>query len=89
MIGRYLSHTRWFQRIMERRGKEIYRLAKRYGVLAMAVGALGPIMYSLCCWAGGALDIRWRDFWLVTSLRIPRVAIYLWAIQMGYVNVVS
>jgi membrane protein YqaA with SNARE-associated domain len=88
-IGRFLSHTTFFRRIVERRGPEVFALAGRYGVGVMVFAALGPIMYSLSCWAGGALGVSWRSFFLVTLLRVPRIIVYLWAIQAGYLTVVQ
>lgn len=87
LIGRTLSHTMFFRHIMERRGREVYWLARRYGAWVLVAGSLGPIMYSLTCWACGALGVGWRPFWFATALRIPRVAIYLWAIQLGWLTV--
>ena len=88
-IGQYLSHTALYRRVMERRGREVRMLTEKYGVIALLVGCLGPLAYSLVCWAGGAVRIRYRDFLLVTLLRIPRVAGYLYLIQLGYLSVVE
>ena len=86
-IGRHLSHTRWYERIMEKRGPGIRAFAKRYGLLALALGATTPLMYSVVCWACGAMNIEYKKFFLVTLLRIPRTALYLWLISKGLMSV--
>ena len=53
----------------------------RYGLYALALGALTPLPYSMICWACGAMRIRLAPFLAVSLLRIPRVAVYLLIIQ--------
>lgn len=85
-IGRRLSHTAWFLGIMEGRGAAAHRLVQRYGVTAIAIGALTPLPYSWTCWAAGALGMRFLPFLLTSVLRIPRLAGYLWMVQLGFVS---
>ena len=85
-IGTRLQHTRWFRRLMSRRGAEIHSLVRRYGLLALALATLTPLPYSLACWASGALEIPFRHFCLVSLLRIPRIIGFLWLIQEGFVS---
>lgn len=86
-IGRRLQHTRLYQSIMTTRGAEMHRLVERHGVTAVAIGALSPLPYSLSTWAAGALGMPFRTFILVSLLRIPRVAFYLWLVQLGVLTV--
>jgi membrane protein YqaA with SNARE-associated domain len=86
-IGRLLSHTPWFQRIMARHGAAAHALVLRYGGPAVAIGALTPLPYFIVCWAAGALEMSYRRFILWSLLRIPRVAIYLWLVQLGFLQV--
>lgn len=88
-IGRYLSHTRWFQRVMERRGEAARVLADRYGIHALVIGALTPVNYCIVVWATGALDLSWGRFFAVTWLRIPRVIFYLWLFKIGLIDTIS
>jgi membrane protein YqaA with SNARE-associated domain len=53
----------------------------RYGLIALALGALTPLPYSMICWACGAAGVRLVPFVLVSLLRIPRVALYLLLIE--------
>jgi membrane protein YqaA with SNARE-associated domain len=85
-IGRKLRHTRWFKRLMQGRGAEVHGLVVHYGGQALAIAALTPIPYSIACWSCGALDMRFKRFCLISLLRIPRVAGYLWLIQIGVIS---
>lgn len=89
LIGRGLSHTRWFKRMMGRRGDEMHLLARRYGAVLLILGALTPLTYSVCVWAVSALGMRFRLFFAITLLRIPRVALYLFLIQEGILKVIG
>lgn len=85
-VGRLLQHTRWFRRMMARRGAEVHAMVRRYGAYALALAALTPIPYSLACWASGAGNMRFSRFFAVSLLRIVRVAGYLWLIKLGLVT---
>ena len=87
LIGSRLSHTTWFKRIMDRHGKDAHALVVRYGSTAVAIGALTPLPYFIVCWAAGALDMRYRRFIGWSLLRIPRVAGYLWLVDLGFLSV--
>lgn len=49
------------------------RLFKKYGIWAVAVGALSPVPYSAVCWSAGTYNMQFKRF-LITSIvtRIPR-----------------
>jgi len=85
-IGVMLRRTAWFIRFMNGRGAEVYALIRRYGLVALAIAALTPIPYSIACWASGAVQIRMSHFLLVSLLRIPRIAFYLWLIELGFIT---
>ncbi len=83
LIGRVLVKTERFQRFVEGRGKDAWEGVRQYGAMALALGALSPLPFSICCWASGALRLRPDIFIAVALLRIPRVAFYLWLIKLG------
>ena len=60
---------------------------ERYGLLALGIGALTPLPYSIMCWACGAMGVRFLPFLAVSLLRIPRVAIYLFIIEKTMVSI--
>ncbi len=86
LVGRQLKHTPWFRRFMARRGAEMHGLVRRYGVAALAAAALTPLPYSVACWACGALDMPFGRFLAVSLLRAPRVAGYLYLIELGFIS---
>lgn len=85
-IGRSLSTTAWFRTLIEGRGRLAWGAVERHGALALAMGALSPIPFSICCWASGAMRLRLPVFLLVSLLRLPRLAFYLWLVQLGLVD---
>lgn len=85
-LGRWLSHTETFRRMMAQRGREVTLLVERYGVRALLFAALTPLPYSIACWAAGACGMRFFTFFLVSLSRIPRVIFYLWLIEQGFVT---
>ena len=85
-LGRKLSDTDTFRRLMARRGREVKLLVDRYGVVALLCAAITPIPYSIACWSAGACGIRFRTFLLVSLSRIPRVIFYLWLMEQGFIK---
>ena len=80
MIKR-LSSVRWVQRTLEKKLPFGQAFMARYGTIALGLGALTPLPYSVICWACGATGMRLMTFLTVSLLRIPRVVVYLWVIQ--------
>ncbi len=85
-IGRFLGNRRWLREFIKNRGAEAYEITRRYGLLALGIAALTPIPYSIVCWSCGIVKIPYKKFFLVSLLRIPRVAFYLWLIQKGFIT---
>ncbi|HJN77164.1 MAG TPA: VTT domain-containing protein [Myxococcota bacterium] len=84
-LGRSLRTTERLSRFLqEGRGRYVHGLVQRYGTWALALVAVSPIPYSIGCWSCGALDYPLWKFLAVSLLRIPRIAFYLWLIQMGF-----
>lgn len=67
-----VGHTRLPRLIFGRFRERNAALVSRYGVLAVALGALTPIPYSITCWTAGILHVPVRRVAWVTLLRIPR-----------------
>lgn len=87
-IGRRLGWTRFFRRITEGRGRQIHNMVERYGIWAVLIGAVSPLPYCVACWSAGALGMQFRPFILISLTRIPRIAFYLWLIELGFLSVV-
>lgn len=88
-VGERLRRLTIVRRLTAKKGEEMDLLVARYGGATLAIAALTPLPYSLACWACGALSMPLGKFTLISLLRIPRVALYLWLIQQGFINVLS
>ncbi len=86
-VGGWIRKFSWFKRFYGKRAAYIDRLVERYGAQALALTALTPLPFSFGCWACGALKMRFSLFFLVSLLRIPRVAGYLSLIYFGLLSV--
>ncbi len=75
--------TRFVTRAFERSGGQIQATLTKHGATAVAVAAITPLPYSIFCWAAGAGRISFKSFFFVSQLRIIRVALYLYLIQLG------
>ena len=84
-IGLFFRRTARFQRWMKRHGKQVNRLMQRYGTAALGIAAMTPVPYSIACHASSAGGMSYGRFFLVSLLRIPRVLIFLWLIQLGII----
>ena len=85
LASRY-RNTERFRRFITGRGAKSYALIRRYGTLALVLGAVSPVPFSLTCYAAGAVGMPLLRFLTVTLLRIPRMAFYLWLIHLGWVG---
>lgn len=88
-IGRYfLARSAKLQAFINARGGEEMRAQLvRGGRWFLAIAAVTPIPFSVTCWAAGATKMPYWEFVTISLLRIPRVAGFLWLIQMGFVSI--
>lgn len=87
-IGRHLlARSAKLQAFIRRRGGEEMRAhLVRGGRWFLAIAAVSPVPYSVTCWAAGATRMPFWEFFMISLLRIPRVAGFLWLIQQGFVS---
>jgi len=86
VVARRFSRTAWFQRFIHGRGARPYALVKRYGTVALVLGAISPLPFSLTCYAAGTLKMPYGRFFAVAMLRAPRILFYLALIRLGWVG---
>ncbi|MCB9795060.1 MAG: VTT domain-containing protein [Alphaproteobacteria bacterium] len=89
LLGKKLSGTDLFYRVMGNKGPQARALMQRYGDRAVIIAAVSPIPYSLMAWSAGALGMGFRRFVWLSLWRIPRVFFYLWLIEAGLVSLGS
>ncbi len=63
---------------------QMKRLVRDHGAKGLAAAALTPLPYSVTCWACGALGMAFAPFLAVSSLRLVRVAGYLYLVRAGF-----
>ncbi len=91
LLGRKLSkavgHRPFIVRIVTQgKSAKLFNLIRRHQVLALGIGALTPVPYSLTCWGAGLTDMPLRPFLLVSLLRFPRILVYLLLFQAGMIS---
>lgn len=89
LIGRHLlARSHKLQAYIKRRGgDEMTAHLRRGGRWFLAIAAVSPVPYSVTCWAAGATKMPYVEFLIISLLRIPRVAAFLWLIEQGFVSV--
>ena len=85
-VAKRIHHHAWFQRFLRGRAKQAMAIVERYGGWGLAIGALTPLPYVWTTWAAGALDMPWRQFLPISLLRIPRIAFYVYLMQLGFLR---
>ncbi|MCA9701898.1 MAG: VTT domain-containing protein, partial [Myxococcales bacterium] len=87
-IGRwFIARSARLEAFMQRRGGDDMREhLRRGGRWFLAVAAVTPVPYSITCWAAGATKLPYGEFLLISLLRIPRVALFLWLLERGFVS---
>ncbi len=85
-VSRRVGSTRLPQLVFGRFQRHNAALVERYGTLAVALGALTPIPFSVTCWTAGMFQLPFNRIAWVTLLRIPRfVGYYLliaWSVHL-------
>jgi membrane protein YqaA with SNARE-associated domain len=88
-IGRHwISGSKQLQEFIKRRGgDEVIAQLRRGERWFLAIAAVTPVPYSVTCWAAGTIKMPYWEFLLISLLRIPRVGVFLWLLQQGFVSV--
>jgi membrane protein YqaA with SNARE-associated domain len=82
-IGRRLRRTRRLDRFASGRGAQLERLVRQHGAWLIAFAAVSPLPYSLTAWVAGASRMPLTVFAAVSVLRVVRVTIPLYLIELG------
>ena len=82
-----LAHRPFVVRfVTQGKSARLFRLVGRHQKLALAIGAITPVPYSLTAWGAGLTNMPLRPFVLVSLLRFPRIVFYLLLFEKGLVN---
>ena len=85
-VGRRFRQAAWFQRRIAGPWQHPYGLVQRMGTVALVLGALSPLPFSVTCYAAGALNMPYPRFLAVAALRGPRMVLYLGLMKLGWVG---
>ncbi len=83
-IGIYSERIPFIQGFLQRYKVKGEALFKKWGVATVAVAAWTPLPFSLACWSAGAFNMPFGRFLLTSLNRIPRIALYYYAIKLGW-----
>ena len=81
---RRLSSVPRVARFLERRMLDAIRFFDRYGYRIVIIASLTPVAYSVTCWLVGINRMSWRAILLLSVLRVPRLILYYYVIQLGW-----
>lgn len=84
LLSRWLSDIPAVHRhITTGRAKRMFELTRKYGALALAVGSVTPMPFNTAAWACGLTGLRLGPFLLVSLLRVPRVVLGVYLVDLG------
>jgi membrane protein YqaA with SNARE-associated domain len=81
LLGRAMGLPKRLESFIERKFPGKLGTIREKGVIGVAVLAALPIPMAFATWAGGAFGVSARSVALASLVRIPKLALYLWAIS--------
>lgn len=89
-IGRYwISKISWLRAWVEAQGDQSVARVQKWGAWFVGFAAVSPLPYSLVCWGAGIVRLPFGPVFAASTLRVVRVALYLWLIEQGIVDLGS
>lgn len=76
LIGSNFSRTTFYKKLHVRYLVQYDAQLKRYGAFLVMVAAVTPIPYSATCMLAGSINLPFKQFLLISILRIVRFAAY-------------
>ncbi len=83
-LGHKLRSTKFPRRIFGPKLETAESLMKKFGPIAVAIGALTPFPYSVTTWTAGIFNVPLRKMIIPTLLRVPRLWIYYWILDGAF-----
>lgn len=81
-VGRLFGRSAWLARLLDRYW--IGPFLKKYGFAAVAIASVTPVPDSLCVIGTGAVGAPLWHPLVGASVRVPKILLYLWAIETGW-----
>lgn len=76
LVGSKFSKTTFYKKMHVRYLMQYDDQLKRYGAFLVIVGAVTPIPYSATCMLAGSVNLPFKQFLLISILRVVRFAAY-------------
>ncbi|MEE2644855.1 MAG: VTT domain-containing protein [Myxococcota bacterium] len=77
LCGAQLGIPRWLQRRVDDRWPTLFAQLKERGIIAAALITTLPFPFALASWPAGALQLPFRQFLLVSLIRVGKAVVYL------------
>lgn len=85
--GRYfLGNIPFGKRLIEKNEAKMLPFIEKYGIWAVVIAATTPLPYSWTCIIVGSFKMPLDKVILASLFRIPRFAVYYYAIKLGWVE---
>lgn len=85
-VGPQLQRIGFISRRIEKFRPRGEALFGKWGVWAVAIGALSPLPYSITCWMAGIYKMPFWRFFLATLFRAPRMIGYYYLFMLGWLT---
>ena len=83
-VGPQIQRIGFVNRRIEKFRERGEALFGKWGVWAVAIGALSPLPYSITCWMAGIYKMPYGRFFLATLFRAPRMVAYYYLFVLGW-----
>lgn len=84
-VGPQVQRIGFIRRRIEKWRPKGEALFLRWGVWAVAIGAISPLPYAMTCWFAGIYKMPYKKFFLATFTRIPRIVAYYYLFVLGWI----
>lgn len=75
-LARRFGNPIWLGKTFQNTISTHHQSVNKYGKLAVALGALTPLPFSVVCWISGFVKMDFKDFFPMALLRVPRFILY-------------
>jgi uncharacterized membrane protein YdjX (TVP38/TMEM64 family) len=87
LIGRYIIPKLSFgKKFIARNEEKLIPYLNRYGMWAVVIAATTPLPYSWMSYIVGSFKMSYSKFLLASLTRLPRFAVYYYAIKLGWME---
>ncbi len=87
-IGKYIiPRIEFGQKFIKKNEDKLLPYLDKYGMWAVVIAATTPLPYSWMSYLVGSFKMSYSKFLLASLTRLPRFAIYYYAIKLGWIDI--